>query len=634
MMRRSPAGRFASCLLALVVSMPLVWVGRARAQGAEPPPAETLIRVHAARAHVTAGSAVEVPIGLTIRGGWHVNANPPASEEMIPTTVEIVAAPGFTTGATRYPPGERRKLSFADEELLVYDGAVTARVPVTVAPGVATGAHTLAGRLRFQACNDELCLAPVTVPFEVVLEVTAGVPVTPGPGAATGGTAIPAPSPAGADSGFVTAPPAGAGTSSGPGGAMIDNPIARLFARGSFLAFLSLFLIGLALNLTPCVYPMLGVTVGIFGARRGASPLRAFGLASVYVLGMATMYSALGVAAALTGTLFGAWMQSPWVLFAFSAMMVVLALSMFGVYELNPPYWLMSRLGGGGATGAMGIFLSGLAVGVIAAPCTGPPVLALLALVGAKADPVFGFMAFFVLALGLGAPYLLLGTFSNMLQRLPRSGMWMEYVKKGFGTMMLLIGVYFATLALKPDALLTVVTVGAIVGTIYLAFFERSVPYAWFRRVQWVAGVLGILVAVMLLLTMARTSERRHQLAFEPYSPAALEQAAAAGRPVMLDFSADWCLPCHELELKTFTDPVVVTRAQRFRRLRVDLTHYDSDESHRARERFEVRGVPTVVFIGADGREVRASRVERFLTPERFLERMNAALAATGTASR
>jgi thioredoxin:protein disulfide reductase len=605
----------------------------AYAQGAAaPPPAASLIHPHAARVKVAAGGVAEVPIRLEIQSGWHVNANPPAAEEMIPTTVEIAAVPGITAGRVKYPAGERRKLSFADEELLVYDGdATTVRVPVAVAKGVPPGPHTLTGSLRYQACNDELCLAPVTVPFEVVIEVTTAGPLASVAGADTGRTAPP--TPASTDSGFVTVPPPGAGASSGPGGALIDNPIARLFARGSFLAFLTLFLIGLALNLTPCVYPMLGVTVGIFGARRGASPLRAFGLASAYVLGMATMYSALGVAAALTGTLFGAWMQSPWVLLGFSVMMVVLALSMFGVYELNPPYWLMSRLGGSGATGVVGIFLSGLAVGVIAAPCTGPPVLALLALVGAKADPLFGFLAFFVLALGLGAPYLLLGTFSNMLQRLPRSGIWMEYVKKGFGTMMLLIGVYFATLAWKPAAVLPVVTVGAIVGTIYLAFFERSVPFAWFRRVQWAAGVLGLLVAAVLLWTM-RTADRGHPLAFEPYSPAALEQAAAAGRPVMLDFSADWCLPCHELELKTFADPAVVTRAQRFRRLRVDLTHYDSDESHRARERFGVRGVPTVVFIGADGSEVRDSRVERFLPPPSFVERMDLALATGQHATR
>jgi thiol:disulfide interchange protein DsbD len=604
-----------------------------RAQGAAPPPpAADLIHPHAERVRVTAGATASVPIRLDIQSGWHVNANPPAAEEMIPTTVEVAAAPGFTPDAARYPAGQRRKLSFADEELLVYDGSVTTlRVPVTVASGATPGAHVLHAKLRYQACNDQLCLAPVTIPFDLTIEVIASAPgaaAATGSGAGstarasadTGTTPIPG-------AGFVSAPPAGGGATS----AVPSNPITRLFERGSFLAFLGLFLIGLALNLTPCVYPMLGVTVSIFGTRASASPLRAFGLASVYVLGMAAMYSALGVAAALTGTLFGSWLSNPWVLLAFAALMAALALSMFGLYELNPPYWLLSRLGGSGATSVAGVFLSGLVVGVFAAPCTGPPVVALLALVGAKGDPVFGFTAFFTLALGLGAPYLVLGTFSNLLQRLPRSGVWMVWVKKAFGTLMLGLSLYFVTVAVRPGLLPWVIPAAAIVAGVYLGFLERSVTLPAFRRLQWLAGALAIVTGVTMLLAAPRPARA---LVFEPLAAGALERVAASDRPLILDFSADWCIPCHELEIRTFTDASVIAKGKEFRRVRVDLTRYDSEESQRARERFGIRGVPTIVFLTPDGREVRAARVEGFLPPARFIERMDLALAEGRRAQR
>ena len=617
----------------LLLLATLSGVPAAHAQGAAPPPpAADLIHAHPGRVRVAAGATVEIPVRLDIRSGWHVNANPPAAEEMIPTTIEVAPAPGLTPGRTRYPAGERRKLSFADEELLVYDGAATTiRVPVAIASGVAPGPHTLAGTLRYQACNDELCLAPVSIPFEVTIDVTsaspAGATAIPRGAAAESAARAPTDTGSAAGSGLVSAPPPGGGAS----GAGVASPLTRLFERGSFLAFLGLFLIGLALNLTPCVYPMLGVTVSIFGTRASASPLRAFGLACVYVLGMAAMYSALGVAAALTGTLFGSWLSNPWVLLAFAVLMAALALSMFGLYELNPPYWLLSRLGGSGATSVAGIFLSGLVVGIFAAPCTGPPVVALLALVGAKGDPVFGFTAFFTLALGLGAPYLVLGTFSNLLQRLPRSGVWMVWVKKTFGTVMLVLALYFVTVALRPALLPWLIPIATIVGGAYLGFFERSVRVPAFRRVQWVGGTLAIATGVMLLMAAPRPARA---LAFEPFQPGALERMAASDRPLILDFSADWCIPCHELETRTFTDASVIAKGREFRRVRVDLTRYDSDESQKARERFGIRGVPTIVFLAPDGREVRAARVEGFLPPARFIERMDLALAEGRRAER
>ena len=601
----------------------------ADAQDGAIPRAETLVRVATPTRSGRAGETVRVVVRFEVEHGWHINANPPSSEEMIPTVVTLTDAPELDARDARYPAGRREKLSFSEEELLVYDGQVAVEVLVVIAAHATATSHHLQGTLRYQACNDQVCLPPTTLPFDVVINVgaagateavvtdTASSAVPPGSGAdSTPDTPTPP------SAGFTTGPPP-AGSASGRA-SVLDNPIAQLFARGGFVAFLSLFLIGLALNLTPCVYPMMGVTVSIFGSRKSASPLHAFMLAAVYVLGMAVMYSALGVVAALTGTLFGGFLQSPLVLLGIGILLALLALSMFGLYEFQLPASLLSRLGGSGASSVMGIFLSGLVVGVFAAPCTGPPVVALLALVGAKGDPVFGFLAFFVLALGLGLPYLVLGTFSNLLQRMPRSGTWMVWVKKVFGTIMLAVGLFYVMLSAAPGWAEWVLPVALLGGGVYLGFLEHSMRTAGARRLQWLFGALAIVAGVVVVM-----GNSKRGVEFAEFEPAAMHASLASGQPVMLDFSADWCNPCRELDKFTFTDRDVIAQSRRFRTFHVDLTHFDSPASESLRKQYGITGVPTIVFLAPDGHEIREARVEGFLPPRHFSQRMSQAVAAS-----
>jgi thiol:disulfide interchange protein DsbD len=400
-------------------------------------------------------------------------------------------------------------------------------------------------------------------------------------------------------------------------------------ARGGFALFLSLFLGGLALNLTPCVFPMLGVTVSLFGARRAEPLPRVVGHAVAYVLGICLMYTLLGVLAAFTGSLFGAALQNPLVNVGIGALLMVLALGMFGVYELQAPPWLLTRVGGANTASIAGIFVSGLAVGVIAAPCVGPFVVAALALIAQCGDVAFGARTMFTLSLGLGAPYLVLATFSNLLQALPRSGEWMVWVKKVFGVLMLALGAFYALLAVAPAWALWVAPAALVLGGAYLGFFEKSgenkTRFRWLKRVSGTAAALA--GAVMVVTTPSEG------IAFERFSHEALQAALAGGQVAMLDFTANWCAPCHELERLTFTDRRVRERARSFRTFRVDLTRYDSPEADRWRREYKITGVPTVVFITSDGAEVQAARVEGFLPPDHFLERMQLAGEAGQRAS-
>ncbi len=390
-----------------------------------------------------------------------------------------------------------------------------------------------------------------------------------------------------------------------------------------FLTFLGIFLIGLALNLTPCVYPMLAITVSIFGQQSAAKPFAVFLRAVVYILGMATMYSVLGLFAALTGGWFGCGLQSPLVLLLISALFFGLSLSMFGLYELQMPSSLLNRIGGARSVSFIGTYLSGLFVGVFAAPCVGPPVIGLLTLVGHRGDPVFGFMVFFVLSLGLGFPYLILGTFSGLLNHLPRSGAWMNWIKKLLGTVLVAVGCFYLSLALNPGLAFVLIPLTFLLGGIYLGFIENSPTasrlFAGFKKLA------GILLAVLAVLSFR--AGQAPSLDWQKYPATETELAG----PAVVYFSASWCIPCLELDRRMFTDAGVIASLRQEKHFKVDLSQFDSPESRKLREKYRIAGVPTLVFINTAGQEVKSERVVGFVTAEEMLARFKRAKAAVET---
>ncbi len=379
---------------------------------------------------------------------------------------------------------------------------------------------------------------------------------------------------------------------------------------------------GILLNLTPCVYPMIAVTVAIFGARAGEQKKSAIGKALVYVLGMATMYTALGLFAGLTGNLFGGILQSLWVRIGIAAFMLVLALGMFGLYTMQAPPALAQALGGTSRTGTLGIYLSGLVVGIFAAPCVGPVVLFLLAMVGERQDPVFGGVSFFVLALGLGAPYVLLAASTGLLAKMPRSGAWMEWVKHVFGVILLGVAAWYLALALAPAYAGLVIPVTLVLGAIWLGFFDRHGREArGFQTAKVTAGVLAAVLGLYLgagAVQALRTPAEASGAQWPAYSDAAFQQARAEGRPIVMDFSASWCAACRELEHKTFTDPGVQATLAPYARFKVDLDGANMDQASELQKKWKVVGLPTIVFLDKDGNEIASSRIARFVPPSEF----------------
>lgn len=396
---------------------------------------------------------------------------------------------------------------------------------------------------------------------------------------------------------------------------MVDFSSQNLAA--SLLSLLGVFLAGLALNLTPCVYPMLSVTVSLFSGRQTMTRGQSFLRALLYVLGISTMYSALGLAAALTGGFFGALLQNPLVLTAVALFLLLLSLSLFGVYTFQLPDFVRNRAQAVKMTNLLGIYGSGVLVGVFAAPCIGPPVLALLAYVGSVGNPGYGFFLFFVLSLGLGFPYLLLGTFSGLIRRIPKSGAWMVWVERLFGVVLVSFAAFYLILAWKPHLLGLLVPVSLSVGGLYLGFLEKSEKYpAAFVAIKRVIGISAMAAALFFYFL----SLPRGTVQWEPYSETGLAQATARNEPVVLDFYADWCIPCHELDRFTYSDPGVIGALKGFRRFKVDLTRADSPESVRAAEKFDIQGIPAVIFLDEKGSEILEARISGFVPPKDFLQ--------------
>ena len=396
-------------------------------------------------------------------------------------------------------------------------------------------------------------------------------------------------------------------------------------------AVFGFFLLGLGLAFTPCVLPMLPLLSAIvIGQNQRPNMWRAFALSFVYVQGMALTYTLLGLIVAAIGLPFQVALQHPYVMIALSIIFVLLALSMFGVFTLQLPSSLQTKLSllsqqqKAGALG--GVFLMGMIAGLVASPCTSAPLSGALLYVAQSGDLFTGAITLYLLALGMGVPLILITLFGNKI--LPKSGMWMETVKKLFGFVMLALPVFLISRIL-PDEWTP--RLWAMLGTAFFIWFAFQMPK---NGTGWVFRIL-FLVAAMISVKPLQTwvwGESQAPSAVENKavshiefkqvkSEAELQQALAENNKslVMLDLYADWCVACKEFEKETFSDPSVQKAFGDMLLLQVDMTK-NSEENRALMAKYKVLGLPTILFFNQDGKEIEGTRVNGFMPPVEFLQ--------------
>ena len=396
-------------------------------------------------------------------------------------------------------------------------------------------------------------------------------------------------------------------------------------------AVFGFFLLGLGLAFTPCVLPMLPLLSAIvIGQNQRPNMWRAFALSFVYVQGMALTYTLLGLIVAAIGLPFQVALQHPYVMIGLSIIFVLLALSMFGVFTLQLPSSLQTKLSllsqqqKAGAFG--GVFLMGMIAGLVASPCTSAPLSGALLYVAQSGDLFTGAITLYLLALGMGVPLILITLFGNKI--LPKSGMWMETVKKLFGFVMLALPVFLISRIL-PDEWTP--RLWAMLGTAFFIWFAFQMPKngtGWvFRILFLVAAMISVKPLQTWVWGETSTPSAVENRAFSHVefkkvkSEAELQQALAENNKslVMLDLYADWCVACKEFEKETFSDPSVQKAFGDMLLLQVDMTK-NSEENRALMTKYKVLGLPTILFFNRDGKEIEGSRVNGFMPPVEFLQ--------------
>jgi thioredoxin:protein disulfide reductase len=409
----------------------------------------------------------------------------------------------------------------------------------------------------------------------------------------------------------------------------------QALAQGPLLLALTAFGFGLLVSLTPCVYPMVAVTVSVFGASNAKSRMQAFGLSGAFVLGLVCMFVPLGLSAALTGQTFGSALSSPWVIGTMSALFLALAASMFGAFDLDIPSSLKNRLATAGGAGYFGAFVLGLVCGPIAAPCTGPFLWGMLAWIAQAKSLVLGSIAMTAFALGLGVPFFLVGAFA---MQLPKSGRWMNHVKSLMGIILVVVALYFLNTAFPVLGRwvragstffwlsLAVALVGILMGAIHRSFESEE----WVVRLLKGTGVVLVSGACFAAITNRTMPERT--LTWERATAGqdllslvetAKAKAKAEGKPVFLDFTAAWCAACKEIETHTFPDERVQSAAGRFVSVKMDMTNDADPAVERAYELFGIRGLPVLVLYDSQGNEAKRFFGD-FVSAEVLSQHMNA----------
>jgi thiol:disulfide interchange protein DsbD len=547
-----------------------------------------------------------VGVHVDLQGEWHIN-------KMF-VSLTVTAPEGYAAGELVLPAavatGKQEDFTYREDFIADF----TAVAPITGAPGPATVTVDFA----YQACKGvSLCKMPTSEVLQVPVTVLpAGeVAALPDPAsliaASAGAHGEPAP---------VEPPPAEASAAVAEGAEDLggQGSFEAAAAQGSLWLAVFCFLSGVAVSFTPCVLPMVPITLGIIGAKGAGSRLQALVLSGAYVLGQAAVYTTLGLVVGLSGGMFGSWLQNQWVLGGIGGLFFVLGFSMFGFYDIQVPTFIQSRISGFDKRGGVLVAaVFGMIGALLAGPCSGPVVIGILGVVATGGQAWWGALLMFLFALGMGMIFLVAGAAMGWM---PKRGAYMVMVKKSFGIVMWLGAVYFARpLFTDTQTALLTAAVLLVTGVFSWPDPEDGEGFYAVRLRQLYTGVALLVGAYLLLGTLIRSG-----FILPPVNLAAVGNPAAAeasggsivflrteaeglsaatteGKPLMIDFTAEWCAACHEMEKLTYTDPAVIAASEGFVPVMIDCTDKASPIVKAVQEKYGVRGLPTVVFALPDG---------------------------------